>query len=135
MYLDAVLAGGSRIHKQHLTLVLVTPYFQYMRMSADKNIGRIVLHLLSNGKTIASQYAPDMGHPDIDSLPLKTLVKRIFQPNIPPVNIAVDPCQGTNGLELISNSQGPEVAGMPNFIPVLEVFCNLRVEIAVSVRN
>src|SRR6056297_2369239 len=87
--LEALFAGGPRINKQHPVFLLVPANFQDVGMSAYKDIGRIILHLFPDGYAIPAQGAPNMCHPDVDTVPVKPLVQRVLLAYILTVDVSV----------------------------------------------
>ena len=127
------------VHREEIPL-LVIHHFQYMTMSANKQIdplirsgGFVALKHRNEPRVIPSRIASNMGHQHIHSLYAKTieLAQRIA--HIARVHVAI---YRTRGLELpqgLQHFRATYIAGVPDLIYVLEMLQYALIQQAVGI--
>jgi len=104
-----------------------------MRMSGNKKFGRVRSDVLTYALIVPARIAANMRYPHINSLTIKTLMKRIALAQGVTVDISIDSTKGLEGFELVGELGSSDVSGVPDFVALLEVLEDLFVEIAVCV--
>ncbi len=102
-------------------------------MSGNEKFGRVCSDVLSNALIIPTRIAADMCYPYINSLTIKSLVKRVALAERMTVNITINGTERFESFEFVGEFDGADVSGVPDFVAVLEVFEYLFVEVAVRV--
>ena|ERR1700733_12659796 len=104
-----------------------------MRMATYKNIRRLSVYFTLNKRAEPARITTDMCYPNICQFTIKPQVFGHDAPDLRPVDIAVNTFKRFKGLQFFNHFQAAEIAGMPNFVAVFEVFENCIVEIAMGV--
>ena len=104
-----------------------------MGMSAHENAGFVVCYQIERFPVVAPGEAAYMGHRNFHILRHKNLCKRICQPHIAAVAIAVYPNQGFECSYGVGTGNAAKVSGMPDYVHRLQkplhIFCKNAVGI------
>ena len=113
--METINAGGSGIHGQHLQCVVVL-HFQYVRMSADKQVWLVGQNFAIGLRAVTSGIAADVGHQHIDLFAAKGQKFGIIEPNSAAIDVAVHGAQRAKCSQSLGQIVGADVATVPNFV-------------------
>lgn len=132
--MESLYSCRSGIYNQHISF-RVSYDLQYVGVSADKDVGTILIYQIQSTDIVSSRIASYMGHQDLHPFTLKETVHRMDEPEVMIVTIASYSYQRFEASDLSSQvHSSPEISSMPDLIYRCEEFLELSVEYAMSVR-
>lgn len=132
--MKTLYAGSTRIHHKHIASCV--PYhLQYMRMSADEQVGAIPVYQLLCPDVVPAGISADMHHKHLHSFTFKETMQRMRISQIIVVTIPRDTYQRLERSEfLCQRHPSAEIPGMPYLVYRLQKVAEFRAEHPMSIR-
>ena len=119
--METIDAGGSGIHGQHLQCVVVL-HFQYVRMSADKQVWLVGQNFAIGLRAVTSGIAADVGHEHFDVFALEGEEFGTTPAHHSGVDVATDSAETrADGEQTAIGVFVADVAGVPYLVAVGEM--------------
>ena len=132
--MKAVNARCAGVYMKHAQC-LVELHLQYMRMTADEQLGRMHQDASLYGRIVFAGIAADVFHQHLGAVYRKTEHLRIEPAQILPVYVAVHRTERTESRQLLCHFQRTDVTCMPYNLARLEVLQILLIPIPVRIRQ
>jgi len=132
--MHTLYAGSTGIEYEHIAIGRVAHDPQYMRMSADQYIGRVMVELLAYPGGIVAGIARYMGDPDLQPLYEETFVFGILVSDVLAVYIAIYGAYRAQGAERIGHGRVAYIARMPDLVYIAQYLQCSRLHMRVGIR-
>lgn len=93
-----------------------------MRVSADKQLRRLHQQTAADGRVVITGISADMLYQHFGSVYGEAIDLRIDLADLLSVNVTIHGAQRTKSIQLLRHFQRTDIACMPYFIAILEVF-------------